>query len=416
MPVTTRRMAREATRALAEANMQAQVDQQIWGQMAETSLQALVGQMAVMELVTPDQKEEEGSPSPEPVELAEGETPSTASTKFPFVWLLLLVSLAAAGMSLFFFSRWVPVTNPRSNLSSFDPLASFDPAPFRIDVQAVDRRFDILDQGVVEQRAHVDEFGDRVAGLEQRQQRSEVDADQLRGRLTDVDNEVDGHLTAATAKLAAATPPKTRRINWMSFDLGARALPRLSSPTAYYPGITAAEKKQVGGYGPNAVLQPWLEHEPRYCVSDTTAQLAVRLPRPIVPTELMMEYYPIAEVGAVRAAPRDVELWIPVKDPVARAHVKRAMRMAHPETLQDPANAHLLDANWVPIGRWAYDVLADSSSQPMHVPMELEALGVKTDLVLVRVLSNWGNKDTTCLVRARLFGTDKSGQVETLDG
>ncbi|MCJ1461626.1 hypothetical protein MMC07_000223 [Pseudocyphellaria aurata] len=184
---------------MGEPNLQALVDQQIWGQMAETNLQALIGKMAAMELVTPAQEEEDGSSSPEPARLAEGEAPSFLSSGS----LLMLVSFAAAGMSLFFYSRWVPVTNISSNFPSFDPLSSFDPAPFLIDVQRLDGRFDLLDQWVVEQRGHVDEFGDRVAGLEQRLPRSQADVDQLRGRLTDLDNEVDGHIAAATANLAA---------------------------------------------------------------------------------------------------------------------------------------------------------------------------------------------------------------------
>lgn len=95
------------------------------------------------------------------------------------------------------------------------------------------------------------------------------------------------------------------------------------------------------------------------------------------------------------------------------------MTSIHPDIFdptQHPARIALLDAHWVPVGRWTYDVLEDETSQSMHVPVELDSLGIKINQVVIRVNSNWGNRATTCLVRARLHGVDKSGLVENLNG
>ncbi|MCJ1470199.1 hypothetical protein MMC07_008844 [Pseudocyphellaria aurata] len=286
---------------------------------------------------------------------------------------------------------------------------------------------------------------DRVDGLEDR-------IEKVREELHTLDLRLEELKRKGTEKPAARQAP-VRQINWLSFDLGARAISHQSSPTKYSLKAQPLLPIKKGGwsllgaflprrpqpvveapstppasfanldYGPNAALQPWKEHEPKYCTEGRKMQLAARLPRAIAPKKLVLEYYLKDEVLAVGPAPKEFELWIPVSDPAARAAVVRMITSRYPDIMNEqragtgrfPGLAESLDQAWVPIGRWTYDVHAQEIAQSFTVPVELESLGIAVQEAAVRVNSNWGNKATTCLVRARLHGTDQSGLVDRLE-
>ncbi|MCJ1463855.1 hypothetical protein MMC07_002464 [Pseudocyphellaria aurata] len=137
--------------------------------------------------------------APEPAGLAKGET-TTPGAKFPFVWIFLLLlglSVIAAGVSLFLSARWVPAVNP-----SF--LPSFDPAPLISDIQ---RRLDLINNGDTETWTHVNEFRDRLAGLERGWQDQPESLDQLRGLITKLDEKIEQHLAAVAANPTSPLSP-----------------------------------------------------------------------------------------------------------------------------------------------------------------------------------------------------------------
>lgn len=139
------------------------------------------------------------------------------------------------------------------------------------------------------------------------------------------------------------------------------------------------ESRLFSGVGPDAALLPYTEYEPPYCTS-TNMQLAAKLPRPIVPTELVIEHWPKDEVTIAGIAPKDVELWV-----------------EHGE-------------EWILAGKWIYNIHANQAAQGFPV--------VPADLIVqrvqIRIKSNWGSANKTCLVRAKIYGLDKSGIKETL--
>ena len=113
-------------------------------------------------------------------------------------------------------------------------------------------------------------------------------------------------------------------------------------------------------------------------------QLAVKLPRPIIPTELIIEHWRKDEVPVPIAGvtPRAVELWVERGEDLVRA------------------------------GDWIYNIHANQEAQKFSV-----AFGeIAVQRVAVRIASTWGNSTITCLVRAKLHGIDKSGIKETLIG
>ncbi|MCJ1463648.1 hypothetical protein MMC07_002256 [Pseudocyphellaria aurata] len=447
MPVT-RSMTRSITRGLPEPSEpietagsasffktaeQDLVDRQLWAQ------------IAIMESLTDNRDGGSGSDS-EPARTTMGSIPGSK----PLAWLFLLLSITAAAISLFFLARWQPLmtsfqhTGP--SCSSFDRVQC--PALTQFDLERKGQRRDHHREGLRAQMADVGKLGLRLTDIEDRLQHPRSEIEELRSQFTDLDHRVETllHESKVAAKLAAPHLP-IRQVNWLSYDLGARAVTQLSSPSEYFQKSKALPtRRKAGGwsflggllagrggivqeglspsakfdkidYGLNGALQPWRENEPRYCTAGRKAQLGAKLPRPITPRSLVIEYYRRSEVPAVGAAPKEVELWIPITDDAARSAVVRMITAIHPDILADQrGQEEALDARWVPVGRWKYDVYADEIAQTFHLPVELESLDVVVDEIVLRVNSNWGNKAATCLVRARLHGVDKSGLREQLDG
>ena len=219
-------------------------------------------------------------------------------------------------------------------------------------------------------------------------------------RLTNQTNLLAGRVGRIEEEAIAAEAPTPSQINWLSWDLGARAI-NFSTPAIGMPPSTSTAvakpwwcpwckghhiptpstwyEQMLFSGGPNAALLPHSEHEPAYCTSGRM-QLAVKLPRPIIPTELIIEHWRKGEVPIAGVTPRVVELWV-----------------EHGEDL-------------VRVGNWIYNIHANQEAQKFSVAFVDRAI----QRVAVRIASNWGNPNITCLVRAKLHGIDMSGIKETL--
>lgn len=254
---------------------------------------------------------------------------------------------------------------------------------------------------------------------------------------------------ARLAENAVNRDAQSRKINWFSFDLGARANPYLSSPCARRPYLTVKTKwslrwqhfksalsSQVhdlpvgtrrgpSTLGPNTALTPWIEFEPRYCAPSSRGklQLAVNTPRPITPTELVVEHFRRDQVPFIGSAPKEVELWIEIGDSDLREELGQRIKDIYPDIfsrtytqkdrLLDPKMT--LGPEWVPVGRWTYQISARNNVQYFQIPIDLNSLGVVVRNQVIRINSNWGNVDRTCLVRVGLYGEDPSAPTEYLE-
>lgn len=322
-------------------------------------------------------------------------------------WLLPIFYIAAAVIPLYFIARWYPVMKiPQGSGYNCSSLGTTECPPLpTVEIERLGRRLDDL----------------------------------------------EGKFRAQ---------PTTRRINWLAWDMGARAIPHLSSPNEYfqkgkakakglakpyrrpglwewgfefvlgsieYPDVAEGDlyplaKFEIVDYGPHSALQPYRENEARYCTPGKL-QLAVKLPRLVTPLDLIIEHYLKDEVLSVGAAPKEVELWIPIGDYTARAAVVSEVTQFYPDILpgerSEPArfleHKIALDFTWVPVGRWTYNIHANEAKQRFRVIADLESHNIAVDEVVIRVNSNWANRDVTCLVRARLDGIDRSGVHEQLD-
>lgn len=277
--------------------------------------------------------------------------------------------------------------------------------------------------------------------------------DKLEGQVSQLENE-------------ATKEARSHQINWFSFDVGARANPYMSSATTRsaqletksrwsleWKDIKSAWKSSSGqepvdflrpvsgkggrsstsrsGTDPNKALTPFKEFEPRFCGPSSgrgKLQLAVSTPRAISPTELVVEHYHKDEFPSMGSAPKEIELWVEIKDEDAglREEIRRQIKQIHPEIFGRGGTQNgqflgpklALGNSWVPIGRWVYQISSGDGgeeAQYFKIPVDLAAMGVVVQHQVVRINSNWGDVDRTCLVRVGLHGEDPSTPPEYLE-
>ena len=221
-----------------------------------------------------------------------------------------------------------------------------------------------------------------------------------------------------------------RRVNWFSRGL-ASVSARFTSPTLSIPltwketfasvlfplyGLPMWETERPMFEDPESIFNAWDSYGQKWCAPSRRGklQVMVRLAHSIAPTEIQIEHMKKSEMPdlAIGTAPKEIELWVRVLDPKVRQKVIDAIEEFHPLIMYkeesqrdkkiDPKLA--LDRTWVPVARWDYDIHRIQNRQGFFVPFNLSYLGVKTRDVALRVNSNWGSTNSTCLYRVRLYG------------
>ena len=230
------------------------------------------------------------------------------------------------------------------------------------------------------------------------------------------------------------------QINWFTPGLGTGIDLYLSSPTLSRCDPTWTPEgwpwsmfksqtcPQISMSQPHfAALSPWFDPvDDSWCAppSDGKLQLTVVLPRTVAPTELVVEHAAMDELpaGYMKSSPREVELWIHVPNDAKRQTLMEAIGHVNPSLLEysSPQGKTLGDRqalpfDYVPVGRWEYDIWTNQAVQTFPLPLYLAQYDISTSKVAVRVNSNWGNAKFTCLSRLRLYGEDTSGMSEELD-
>lgn len=203
-------------------------------------------------------------------------------------------------------------------------------------------------------------------------------------RLTNQTSLLAGRVGQIEERALADEAPTPSQINWLSWDLGARAIKGASTPaigTSFTISSRSSlyEQRIFSGTSPDLPLLPHRDQEPTYCTSGKM-QLAIRLPRPIRPTELIIEHWRKDEVLIAGVTPRVVELLVEVGEDLFR------------------------------MGQWIYNYHAIQEAQKFSVVYD----GPAIQRVIVLITSNWRNPNMTCLVRAKPHGVDMSGIKERL--
>ena len=261
-------------------------------------------------------------------------------------------------------------------------------------------------------------------------------AQQLHHRMSHIEQKTQDRSLSSGPNDAAAAE---YQINWFAPGFGASVDLYLSSPTVSecdptwtpdgwpWSMFKSQPCPQISLSAPQyAALYPWTDPvDDAWCAppSNGKLQLAVVLPRTIAPTDLVVEHAVKGEMpaGYMGSSPKEVELWIQIPDDTTRATVREAIASLNPSLLEDTSpqgktiGDQALPFDYVPVGRWIYDIYANRREQNFLVPLSLSNYGVSTTKVAVRVNSNWGNINYTCLSRLRLYGEDTSGTTEKLD-
>ena len=226
-------------------------------------------------------------------------------------------------------------------------------------------------------------------------------------------------VTLIEAALDVFAADRIGRRDYALYSAGARVIPSLTSPTYMLPSRSRFgwSRKSADMVKPPVVA---LHHDssPGMCwpFAGDDGQLGIGLARKVIVSDITLEHVPaFISLEAGSSAPRDVTVWALVerKEDRRRLMAHRTAQtsgksgddgedgdayMQAPAPIP-PSNNHLLLASFT------YDVQA-RAIQTYPVSNEARQLAIPVSVVQVRVMSNHGNKDFTCLYRVRIHGQE----------
>ncbi|RPD52500.1 hypothetical protein L227DRAFT_514718, partial [Lentinus tigrinus ALCF2SS1-6] len=161
---------------------------------------------------------------------------------------------------------------------------------------------------------------------------------------------------------------------------------------------------------PELALSPEVHLGYCWAMLSSSGTLGVALPRTIIPRAVTIDHVAKPLLFQVESAPRDVEVWI------IPEHLDNTSMGAQRDAIITASGADLLDhpglfqphrfraTTFVRLINFTYDVHGSNAVQSFAVPGEVNEFNLKTNTVLFKFLTNWGNKEYTCLYRVRVHG------------
>ena len=197
---------------------------------------------------------------------------------------------------------------------------------------------------------------------------------------------------------------------------GARVIPSLTSPTFEIrpQGLGSQMIGLITGNGyaigrpPITALHHEIQNGHCWPFAGGEGQLGVALTSPIFVEEVTIDHVAKSIAFDMRSAPRQMEVWglVEGKDNIARVH-------AWKEDLADRDNNYeVVDypktlpkhPEYIRLANFTYDIHSPNNVQTFPVMPEIQELGIDFGIVVLRVLSNWGRDDFTCVYRFRVHG------------
>lgn len=237
-------------------------------------------------------------------------------------------------------------------------------------------------------------------------------------------------------------------VNFIAHALGTLIDPAKTSKTYRPPGpslLKTPVKYMMNMFmwpnPPLAALQPWREAADCWCAQveqkvhpdslspkrvgqespqlTSMVQLGVRATKSFYPDQLIIEHIPKGGTLSPEAAPRDVELWVPVANGTTRKALwEEALRGDSYFSQRWPGEGRdkemavwiaeargSLSKEWVRVGRLSYQTADWSHIQGGPLDVDLLSHDVLVDRAVLRITSNWGHPKMTCMYRTRLTGT-----------
>lgn len=212
------------------------------------------------------------------------------------------------------------------------------------------------------------------------------------------------------------------QINYFGVGAGAVIDKQHSSVTFEAPaGSQYVKQKGLKGVQrpiPRIALESWTDEGDCWCAARSQnhrgnphgAILAVMLGHRVVPQHIVVEHIVAGATTDPDARPKEIEMYANV-DPEIRDVVRAFSAAQFPDIYPvsedgdwnvSPAE---LPERFVKIAQFVYeDVQPHDGVQVHRLSDELMNLGVTTDHVIVRAVSNYGAKTHTCFYRVRLYG------------
>ncbi|RGP60220.1 spindle pole body-associated sad1 [Fusarium longipes] len=165
---------------------------------------------------------------------------------------------------------------------------------------------------------------------------------------------------------------------------------------------------------PIEALRPWQDEGDRWCGAHGTDKqgrthgvgLSVRLGHTVIPENIVVEHIHPNSSTDPDARPRHIEVFARFDFKEDQEHVRDYSSIKFPENINGwNFNPAPLPTSFVKITQFEYQ--ADELNEGVHVHHindEFSNLGIATDHVIIRALSNYGAPDHTCFYRVRLFG------------
>ncbi|ESK94658.1 purine nucleotide binding protein [Moniliophthora roreri MCA 2997] len=237
-----------------------------------------------------------------------------------------------------------------------------------------------------------------------------------------------GHLVE-NAFISFSNKDVIARPDFALFSGGGRVIPSLTSPTFELrpPSITSQVFGWVLGTGyaigrpPVTALHHELHNGHCWPFAGTEGMLGLSLASPVLIDSFTIDHVAKEVAFDVRSAPREMEVWglvdgrdnlLKVRDWVMAKEQKRQEALDRGEEVVPEQETGYVQPRWMPnnggmyvrIAEFAYNVHLDRNVQSFPISEEIKELGVDFGIVVLRVKSNWGRDEFTCLYRLRVHG------------
>ena len=206
-------------------------------------------------------------------------------------------------------------------------------------------------------------------------------------------------------------------IDYFAPQNNAEIVPKLTSPEKKrkVTGFMQLFKKDEEFNKVQKIIGPFKDRKKMWCAPSDRgkAQITVSMAAAMSPEFLRIhQNLALIEALEVDSYPKEVELWVDIKDDEAREVVLADVVKRYPTILNRTesqrgrrlAAAQTLPASFIPLGRYTYDVRLNKAEQGWYVKTPLYWFNTSTTTAAVRINSNWGNTEATCLHEVSLFG------------
>jgi Sad1 / UNC-like C-terminal len=185
-------------------------------------------------------------------------------------------------------------------------------------------------------------------------------------------------------------------VNFLSSHMGAKVIPRLTTPTARYENSLVRRLihnilAPTNTYPAATALAPWEEAGQCWCGAGTEVSLGVALSQPAVPTTFTIEHLPASSKLDMGSQPKDVELWVHVVNGMMPAGIGGEGCKSKP-----PGGV-----GWVCVLKEQFGTFGGQMST---TEWDVVRGDYAVDQVSVGITANHGNPDRTCLYRVKLSG------------